>query len=492
MLVLFGLFVASVAAAVVQTNGTTACANLQSSLGGKKVVTSRLNSNYISSRHDYWNARLSRYAPACVVYAQSAQDVSTALQAIRASGSRFAVKAGGHNPNDMFSSVDQGVLIDLGTMTAKSYDANTTLATYEPGSNWGQLYKFYEQYGRTVMGGRLSGVGTGLALGGGLSHLAPQYGMACDSFVELEVVLPSGDVITASLTSNPDLFFGLRGGGGNAFGIVTSYTVRTYPVGKFYAGTLIYVLDHGLRVLDAVAEFTRYNTDPRANILATYNALATPDLLLGLDELIVLFVVYDGPDPGNVFDNFTAIPRLVDTTLGPAKTYTEVAELPIPYTAELSRGDNTFRMGAHRIDGEAYRRVYTEYRAWALANKGRYTLTTLNFYPVPRSLTDASRASANGEGNAMEMPHGPWLWTNYILATVPGMLNKTYTAVQADFAAMVARTPSAPGLPMFLNEAARDQRPLTTFGAYERLKDIKRRYDPDGFFTTKTGGWSFD
>ena len=86
------------------------------------------------------------------------------------------------------------------------------------------------------------------------------------------------------------------------------------------------------------------------------------------------------------------------------------------------------------------------------------------------------------------------VWKN-IHAWVENYLSLYYpndAAVQADFADMVARTPSAPGLPLFLNEAARDQRPLATFGAYERLKDIKRRYDPDGFFTTMTGGWSFD
>ncbi|KAK8058618.1 hypothetical protein PG994_009066 [Apiospora phragmitis] len=460
-----------------------------SSLGDAQVAISPLNASYIDSRHDYWNARQSNYSPSCVVYPKSSQDVSVAIRAIRESGSRFAVKAGGHSPNNFFSSVDQGVLIDFKSMTAKSYDAATTLATYEPGSNWGQLYEFYQQYDRTVMGGRLSGVGTGLALGGGLSYLAPQYGMACDSFTELEVVLLNGTITTASTTSNPDLFFGLRGGGGNAFGVVTRYTVQSHPIGKFYAGTLIYVLDHAQKVLEATHDFIAYNIDPKANILVTYETLTTPDVLLNLDEVIVVFIVYDGADPGAAFSNFTQIPRLLDTSK-PNKAYTEVADMPIPYTAELSRADNVFRIGAHQISGsDAYREVYDRYAAWADANKGLYVFVSLNFYPVARSMTDASRARG---GNAMQMPDGPWFWVNYLLSTPPGLLLDLHDRVQASFRAMVEATPSAPGLPLFLNEAAVDQRPLASFPTYRRLQQIKREYDPDGFFANKTGGWTFD
>lgn len=92
--------------------------------------------------------------------------------AIRVSGNRFAVKAGGHNTNN-FSSVDNGVLIDLGSMNGKSHNSSSALATYEPGSTFGELYDYYAQFGRTVLGPTLAGVGSGAVLGGGLSYLSP-------------------------------------------------------------------------------------------------------------------------------------------------------------------------------------------------------------------------------------------------------------------------------------------------------------------------------
>ncbi|KAK9775947.1 putative FAD-binding PCMH-type domain-containing protein [Seiridium cardinale] len=474
-------------ALVAVSAGSTACANLTSSLGSSKVVSSPLDPEYIATTQDYWNARQSAYSPTCIVYVESAQDVSVSLQAIRAADSRFAIKSGGHNPNTFFSSVDGGVLVSLEQLTSMSYDASTTLATYEPGSNWGDLYEYYQGLGRTVMGGRLAGVGTGLALGGGLSYLSPQYGIACDSFRELEVVLPSGDIVTASETSNADLFLGLRGGGGNAYGVVTKYTVQSRPIGNFYAGNILFLFEQCDTVLEAIHDFIAYNTDAKATILPTYEKLSTPDLTLNLDEIITLFLVYDGEDPGTAFDNFTSIPHIVDT-LGP-KTYVEVANLPVPFTAQLTRADNVFRSGVHHIEDDSYRNALQTWRDWAESNKGSYIHTGFYLYPVARSLTDASKSQG---GDAMQLPDGPWFWTAYDIATPPTLVDAVYNATQESFRAMVEATPDASDLPIFLNEAAWDQDPLATFSTFSELQQIKAKYDPDGFFAQKTGGWSFE
>lgn len=373
-------------------------------------------------------------------------------------------------------------------MTGMSYDPDTTLATYEPGSLFGDLYDYYEQYNRTVVGARLAGVGTGLALGGGLSYLSPQYGMACDSFRELEIVLPSGEIVIASNTSEySDLFFASRGGGGNAYGVVTKYTVQTRPIGEFYAGNIIYLFEQVDAVATAIENFIQYNDDPKASIIGTYEILGTPSLELDLDQAVIMFLVYDGLDPGDAFANFTSIPYLLD--LMGIKTYPEVANMPIPLSTELSRGDNIFRVGVHRIGDGGYEAALNAWRTWAEDNKGSYVLTSLDFQPIPLSLTEASKSQG---GNAMQMPDGPWFWVNYLLSSSPLLKSSEYDAIQASFRDMVASASNVEGLPLFINDANKDQNPLTTFSTYSKLQEIKRKYDPDHFFSNYTGGWSFD
>ncbi|KAH0389919.1 FAD-binding domain-containing protein, partial [Aureobasidium melanogenum] len=268
---------------------------------------------------------------------------------------------------------------------------------------------------------------------------------------ELEVVLPNGTIVTASPTENEDLFFADRGGGGNAYSVVTRYTVQTRPSGTFYAGNLIYLFKQTSHVLDAIHNFMKYNTDPKAAIIGTYEKLFTPAVSeLNLDEAVIMFLVYDGPDPGDAFANFTALPHLLNT-LGP-KTYPEVYK---------------------SID------LMTTYTGQPLKLRRN----------VPKSLTDASN-SQNG-GNAMQMPDGPWFWLNFLLSTPPGISKTAYDQIQKSFRDMVNSVPNAEGLPLFINDASYDQNPLQTFSTYSRLRDIKRKYDPDGFFESYTGGWSF-
>ncbi|KAL4746906.1 hypothetical protein BDW72DRAFT_197262 [Aspergillus terricola var. indicus] len=470
--------------------GPEACGNLTQLLGSKTVVSNILSVNYIDSTHSYYNTEQSKYKPSCVVYPISTEDVSIAIKAIRRSDSRFAIKAGGHNPNDFYSSVDKGVLIDLSRMTERFYDEDSTLATYQPGGDFGDIYDYLAQWNRTVVGARLAGVGTGLALSGGLSYLSSQYGLACDSFRELEVVLPSGEIVTASESTNPDLFYGLRGGGGNAYGVVTKYTVQSYPANTFYAGNIIYLFQQNTAVLDAIANFIRYNDDPRAAIIGTYEKLPTPGLDLNLDEAIIMFLVYDGPDAGDVFKNFTDIPHLVNTLK--ETDYNGVVNLPVPGSAEFIKGRNTFRVSVHSGDekGKAsLNELYKKWVDWGNKNKGKYLLTSMDIQPIPKSLTDAS--NSNFGGNAMQMPDGPWFWVNFLLTASSLLSEEDLEEAIQSYKEMVESVPPTEGLPLFLNDASHDQDPLTTFAGYQKLKEIKAKYDPDGFFSKRTGGWAF-
>ncbi|KAF9869894.1 FAD binding domain-containing protein [Colletotrichum karsti] len=495
------LVVSASASLLKRDAGSTACSDLKGRLGSAKVAT-KLELDYTRSKTEYFNIVQNSYSPSCAVFPTSTEDVATILKSVRAAGSRFAIKTEGHNPNTFFSSVDNGVLIDLTQMNERTYDETTTLGTYQPGGKFGDIYDYFAQFDRTVVGARLSGVGSGLALGGGLSYLSSQYGLAVDSFRELEVVLPSGEVVTASPLENEDLFFAMRGGGGNAFGVVTKYKVQTRPIGKLYAGNLIYLFNQTQNVLDAIGNFTLYNEDPKAAIIGTYEKLGTPALgSLNLDDAAILFLVYDGDQSGaeKAFGNFTSIPHLLNT-LG-TKTYKEVVNMPLPNGAELSRGKNQFRNGVYRIPftgsetgnasmDNAYRDVHTAWTKWAAEHKGAYTLLSLDYQPIPKSLTDASK-NQNG-GNAMQMPDGPWLWLCFLLQSSPFLTSGQTADIEASFKRMVESVPFAKDLPLFINDAHYDQDPLKTFTTYGKLQEIKAKYDPLGFFTNYTGGWNFD
>ncbi|UZJ51807.1 hypothetical protein CBS101457_001127 [Exobasidium rhododendri] len=467
--------------------GTAACANLTTLLGTSKVITNKLDLTYISTIADYWSNRNSALSPACIVLPTVSNDVSVAVKSITAAKSRFGIKAAGHNPNLGFSAVDKGVLISLANLNAKYYDSTTTLATYGPGTTFGEVYDYFAPYNVTVVGARLAEVGTGLALGGGLSYLSSQYGLAADSFRELEIVLPSGELTTASATQNADLFLGLKGGGGNAYGVVTKYTVQSRPIGTFYGGNLIYFANQTIAVLEAIRDFTRYNTDPKAAIIGTYEKLITPGLGLNLDEACLMFIVYDGPDPGTLFNNFTKLPYLINTLKG-GQTYNDIVNLPLPGATKLGAGNNFFRNSVQHIDDDSYKTSIANWQTWADANKGDYTLTSIDFQPVPRSLTDASKQQG---GDALNLPDGPWYWLNYLIQSPPLQGNASYTAAQARFKQMAESVPSATDLPLFPNDSGYDQNPLKTFTTYTQLQATKKKYDPTNYFSTYQNGWNF-
>lgn len=219
----------------------------------------------------------------------------------------------------------------------------------------------------------------------------------------------------------------------------------------------MYFFEQNDAVADAIQAFMQYNPDPKASIVTTFLKLPTLDLNLNLDEAILIFLVYDGPNAGDVFNNFTNIPYLLNTMS--VKTYLEVINMPIPFLAQLTQGDNILRVGVHRVlDNNSYKIAIDAWRDWAETNKGSYELLTFDYEPVPKSLTDASNAQ-NG-GNAMQMPDGPWFWISYNLETPPGMSRAEYDAVQASFAKMVDSVGNAEDLPLFMNDASFDQKPV--------------------------------
>ncbi|KAF8188711.1 FAD dependent oxidoreductase [Pholiota molesta] len=248
----------------------------------------------------HWASSSSQHA-ACVVEPGTAADVGVILNIVGSTGTPFAVKGGGHASNPGFSSTT-GVHISMYRFSAINYDVSSQTVEIGPGLIWDEVYAALEPYNVNVVGGRVTGVGVaGFILGGGYSWKTNQYGLTVDTVTAYELVKPNGNVVTVTESSDPALFNGLKGGLNN-FGIVTKFTLKTFPQTQVWGGLITIIAPFIPDVAAATAAFHANVTDPKASIITTYNFLLGEP---GISQLLF----YDAPTPpAGIFDAFLAIP----------------------------------------------------------------------------------------------------------------------------------------------------------------------------------------
>lgn len=191
---------------------------------------------YEAARHGHNLAVDKR--PAVIARVRDASDVIRALNFGRIHGLEIAVKSGGHSISGQ-SVNDGGLVIDMGQLNSIEIDPATRLAWAQPGATAGQMTDAAQEFGLALPLGDAASVGLGgITLGGGIGFLARKYGLTIDSLVAIEVVTADGRIVNASETENAELFWGLRGGGGN-FGIVTGFQYRLREVGMIYGGGIM-------------------------------------------------------------------------------------------------------------------------------------------------------------------------------------------------------------------------------------------------------------
>ena len=213
----------------------TAVRELKSYLSGRLIVPG--DANYDAAR-SVFNAAIDRH-PAAVAQCATADDVVHALAFAREQNLPVSVKCTGHNVAG-FAVCDKGIVIDLSPMKSIAVDAAARTVRVGAGCTWGEVNDALQPYGLAAAGGFVSITGVaGLTLGGGLGWLVRKHGLALDNMIGARVVLANGRVVSASATENDDLFWGLRGGGGN-FGIVTEFEFRVHPAGMVLAGVLLH------------------------------------------------------------------------------------------------------------------------------------------------------------------------------------------------------------------------------------------------------------
>lgn len=224
---------------------------LRASLGGALVLPD--DPGY-DDRRAIWNAMIDR-RPAGILECRGAADVATAVRFARAQGLAFTVRGAGHNIAG--KAVADGVLmIDTSTMTGIRVDPETRTVRVEPGCTLGDLDRETQPFGLAVPTGINSTTGiAGLTLGGGMGWLSRKHGLTIDNLIEVDLVTADGDRVTASATENPDLFWAVRGGGGN-FGIVTSFLFQAHAHGpEILSGLLVHPIGDAPHVLRAWRDY---------------------------------------------------------------------------------------------------------------------------------------------------------------------------------------------------------------------------------------------
>jgi FAD/FMN-containing dehydrogenase len=219
-----------------------------------------------------WNGMIDR-RPALIARCAGVADVIAAVRFARAHGIMLSVRGGGHNITGN-AVCEGGLMIDLSRMKSVRVNLGNRTARAEAGLTWGEFNRETQAFGLATTGGVVSTTGiAGLTLGGGLGWLMGKHGLSCDNLLSADIVTADGRLLTASADQHADLFWGVRGGGGN-FGVVTSFEYRLHPVGPVLAGMVIHPIDKAREVLRFYRDFARGCPD---EMLAAASLMTSPE-----------------------------------------------------------------------------------------------------------------------------------------------------------------------------------------------------------------------
>ncbi|KAK8062195.1 6-hydroxy-D-nicotine oxidase [Apiospora hydei] len=290
------------------------CQALVDLLGKDKVFLPG-SDGYTESVKSYFSPQAAAVQPACFVTPQSPAEVSAVVKSLTSSSNcPFAVRGGGHEWFAGANSAPDGVTIDLRGLNGIELSDDKSRVTVGAGATWDAVYRVLDPLGLSVAGGQIEGVGVGgLTLGGGLSYFGPREGWTCDQVTRFEVVLADGSVVQAEEEgTNADLFWGLRGGSNN-FGIVTSFTFRTFEQGELWSTLAVCPsteadVDNQARVFARLMEAENY--DVNAYFLTGWAFIGEHGITVATNQM-----VYTRPS-GDEFPEFYK-PALALQTLKP-------------------------------------------------------------------------------------------------------------------------------------------------------------------------------
>jgi FAD/FMN-containing dehydrogenase len=234
--------------------------------------------------------------PLCIVQCVDVADVISSVNFARENKMLLAVKGGGHSATGL-GMCNDGMVIDLSLMKGIFVDVQKQIVTLQAGCTLGDLDHATHAFGLAVPSGVMSTTGiSGLTLGGGLGHLTRKYGLAIDNLLQADIVTADGSYLTASSAANEDLFWALRGGGGN-FGVVTSFVFRLQPVKMVFAGPMMWEMDEASDILKWYRKFIVNAPDDLAGFFAFLTVPPNPHFPehLQLKKMCAIIWCYTGP-----------------------------------------------------------------------------------------------------------------------------------------------------------------------------------------------------
>lgn len=405
--------------------------------------------------------------PALIAQCRGMADIADAVKAARSAGLEVSVRGGGHNIAGR-AVTEGGLMIDLSPMRGVHVDPARRTATVGGGALWKEFNRNAQAYGLATTGGVVGTTGVGgLTLGGGLGWMMGKYGMALDNLLSAELVLADGTLVHASADHEPDLFWAIRGGGGN-FGIAGSFEFRLHEVGPTVIGGLVaWPIDHAIEVLHFFRDFTRTAPD---DLMAVAALLTAPD---GSGHKIV----------GIAAGHFGGLAE-GEAAVKPIKGFGRPAmDLlgPMPYVALNGMLDGAFPKGALNYWKSHFIDDLTDQALAALVDVFRECPTPLGQVLLEHFHGAATRVPVADTAYALRA-------TGYNALVLAEWLEASETDACTHWAKTgYAGLRSFVGQRRYLNYMDHDDSSTAVLEAVygpnlPRLRQLKKKYDPDNFF----------
>lgn len=432
-------------------------------------VITKNDKSYDEERKVY-NGMIDRY-PEMIIKCRDVADVINSVNFARENKMLTAVRGGGHNAGGL-GVCDKGVVIDLSLMRGTRVDLKNNTIRAEGGCLLGDIDHATQQFNKAVPTGILSTTGiAGLGLGGGLGHLSRAYGLTIDNMLEADVVLANGKLVTASEKENADLFWAIRGGGGN-FGIVTSFLFKMSDAGTVYGGPMLWHLSDG----EEMMRFYRDYILKAPNSVYCYFALLTvPPVPIFPQELhlkkmcgVVWCNVGDLDKSKKAVDEF----RKFKT---PALDFAG----PIPFSGLQSLFDALYPKGLQWYWKADFVKELTETSIRLNINYGHKlpsTHSTMHLYPINGACHQVKK-------NETAFRYRDANWAQVIVGVDPEPANREKISQWAKEYWEAMHPHSAGGAYInFMMEEGQDRIKASYGENYEKLSKIKAKYDPENFF----------